>query len=228
MEQLCFFDRALNFVIGEFQDDSRICSNAKCGHRSRFTLRQGFCYGCYFRLTRFGDPDMGTNGGRQCGNCGRAAKTKLRGAIFCMGCDHRLRRYGDPNKGGLRRYSGEVPDGHRYCNGCKQILPLNKFTRNPTKAQGRASRCRPCDNIDQQARRYGLARQVVIEMMAGICAIDGCTRPAECIDHKHDLGLKNADAVRDALCQQHNFAIGHLSDNADEAYAIAKYLEKWS
>lgn len=45
----------------------------------------------------------------------------------------------------------------KHCAGCDQVLPLEQFHRNKVPLHGRASRCKPCANAENRARRAAKA-----------------------------------------------------------------------
>ena len=65
------------------------------------------------------------------------------------------------------------------CYLCGETKPVGAFTRDRSKASGRASRCRDCDN-ERSRRRYEanreeiLARYVPVPPREAVCAADGC------------------------------------------------------
>ena len=66
------------------------------------------------------------------------------------------------------------------------------------------------------------------EAQGGKCAVKGC--PARglalrlAVDHDHDIGLHNRNAVRGLLCKRHNRTIGDAGDDPEVFESMANYL----
>jgi hypothetical protein len=129
-----------------------------------------------------------------------------------------------------------VPDGHKWCPGCDQVLPLEDFARTKATAGGHHGYCRPCHNANGRAsrdrvggartyrlkRRYGMSAQEVDAMAAsqgGLCAL--CREaPAEHVDHDHRTGR-----VRGVLCFNCNGGLGQFRDREDLLASAIAYLQ---
>lgn len=75
----------------------------------------------------------------------------------------------------------------------------------------------------QHLKRQGWTYEAwlaAMEAQQGICAIEGCERPAECADHCHTSGR-----ARKLLCGSCNKALGLIYDNPAVARGLAAYLE---
>jgi hypothetical protein len=46
-----------------------------------------------------------------------------------------------------------IPEGHRRCQKCQGVLPLESFGRDRTRPCGRQYRCRSCDNHRRSVHR---------------------------------------------------------------------------
>jgi hypothetical protein len=61
-----------------------------------------------------------------------------------------------------------------------------------------------------------------VAAQGGLCAFDGCSRPAIHVDHDHDSG-----EFRGLLCGQHNMGLGLLGDTLAGLRAGVTYLERF-
>jgi hypothetical protein len=121
----------------------------------------------------------------------------------------------------------DVPAGHKFCRGCEQVLPLEKWPQRKNSRDGVATRCRACTSQRDRARnlsaKYGLSTTDVDERVSqqgGRCAI--CQQAAAVhVDHEHASG-----AIRGILCFPCNAAIGHLRDDPQIVRRAADYLEQ--
>jgi cytochrome c553 len=135
----------------------------------------------------------------------------------------------------------------QQCTRCKQIKPLDEFSKDSRKANGRAGMCKDCHNasakaskkhthykVDKEASkfysiksRYGLTMQQYQEMVKaqnGRCAICGKI-PTKAyglqVDHDHSSGK-----VRALLCHACNVTVGFINESPELAMQIAKYLNE--
>lgn len=129
----------------------------------------------------------------------------------------------------------------KHCPRCKQILPLDAFTK---RSNGYAvSKCRECmsayyyERADEvrdkaRARRFGIFPGTYEGMIAEFgarCMICGTTEPGGtgrnnkqfCIDHDERTGY-----VRGLLCTQCNVGIGMLKHDTEVLRSAIAYLEK--
>lgn len=130
-----------------------------------------------------------------------------------------------------------VPDGHRPCPDCEQVLPLAAFPRNHNTKSGFATYCEPCQNprsresrdrLHGGSRHYHLKRRygfgaAEVEAKAkeqfGICPI--CLTPGpQHVDHDHLTGK-----VRSVLCFNCNGGLGQFKDNPELLRRAADYVE---
>jgi hypothetical protein len=127
----------------------------------------------------------------------------------------------------------------KRCPCCGEIKPLEEFCRNKRSSDGRACYCKPCHNAKGRASvsrhggsrhyhfrdRYGIGAAEVaalIEGQGGLCAI--CrTKPAVQVDHSHAT-----NAVRTALCDGCNGALGAFNEDEGMLLRAIEYLIQWS
>ena len=143
-----------------------------------------------------------------------------------------------PRKGARYRTDQKtlIAAGQKYCPKCDQVLPLDRFSRNKSTANGYESHCRSCrsragnrvalDRMNETRflRRYGITveqRDALLRDQGGKCAI--CKRPLTrpCLDHDHATGR-----ARGLLCQQCNTLIGMSRDTVAILQAAISYLEE--
>ncbi|RBY97482.1 endonuclease [Blastococcus sp. TF02-8] len=144
------------------------------------------------------------------------------------------RRDGKPKRRHPR--DAVVPEGHKWCPDCEQILPFASFGRNAASKTGRTSYCKPCHNARGRRskdavggertyhlrRRYGITAAEADAMLAtqgGVCAICRAA-PAAHVDHDHDSG-----AVRALLCFNCNGGLGQFRDDPWLLRRAAFYVE---
>jgi hypothetical protein len=129
-----------------------------------------------------------------------------------------------------------IPDGHKWCPDCGDVLHLRHFVRSIASASGYSAYCKPCHNARSQAsrtkvggsrsyhltRRYGMTAAEadhMLEQQGGLCAV--CrTAPAQHVDHDHVNG-----AVRALLCFNCNGGLGQFRDDPELLRAAADYVE---
>jgi hypothetical protein len=161
-------------------------------------------------------------------------------AFYCR--DHARRRHetsrdrrtGSPTKRHPRGIA--VPEGHKWCPDCGEVLPFSSFGRNAASQTGRTSYCKPCHNARGRRakelvggertyhlrRRYGITAEeadALLEGQGGVCAI--CkVAPAGHVDHDHATG-----AVRALLCFNCNGGLGQFKDDPLLLHAAAYYVQ---
>lgn len=107
------------------------------------------------------------------------------------------------------------------CSTCKQVKPLDDFTRDRTVPGGRRARCRECSSSSYRAwfieRTYGITLDEYDRLLAsqgGVCAICAAEPNADAkafaVDHNHKTGM-----VRGILCQSCNLGIGQMGEDVD-------------
>ena len=141
----------------------------------------------------------------------------------------------------------------KTCNGCKNELPLERFSR---RLNGYQHLCKPCQSVyqknyvrrnDPKARalanrkwrlmkEFGITVEQYDAMLAeqnGVCAV--CKQPESLIhhltqkpsplsiDHCHSSGK-----VRQLLCNRCNTTLGKVADNPDLLEKLAAYLRRHS
>jgi hypothetical protein len=123
--------------------------------------------------------------------------------------------------------------GAKHCTNtaCKMInpQPLAKFSRRMGKALTYLSRCKDCCRWQERASTYGVNEETLRELLTkqgSMCANRECKRRLSggrdtCIDHDHSTG-----AVRGALCQMCNQALGRLSDSPSVIRGLLAYAER--
>jgi hypothetical protein len=160
-------------------------------------------------------------------------------AFYCK--EHARRRHRasrDARTGGPRRRHPRdtpVPEGHKWCPDCDQVLPLTSFGLNAASRNGRTSYCKPCHNIRGKKakellggertyhlrRRYGITAEeadAMLEEQGGLCAICKAA-PAVHVDHDHATG-----GVRSLLCFNCNGGLGQFKDDPALLRAAADYV----
>jgi hypothetical protein len=128
-------------------------------------------------------------------------------------------------RGKLVRERVEVPTGHKFCPGCREVSPLTNWHRNATSSDGYASYCKACrkeqGRLGHLKRTFGLEATefaALVGAQGGLCAI--CRdAPVKHLDHNHETG-----AVRGGLCGPCNMGLGQFRDDPNRLTAAAKYL----
>lgn len=129
-----------------------------------------------------------------------------------------------------------IPEGQRRCPDCKEIKPLDAFSRNRGDAHGRGNYCKPCHNArsaETRERLYGGGREyhlrarygigqadvdVMLEAQGHKCAVCKKADP-EHVDHDHATGK-----VRGMLCFNCNQALGNARDDIGVLRELIGYL----
>ena len=151
-------------------------------------------------------------------------------SFYCRDCSraksnahYRMRRLAS---GKSVRDVSWVPDGHRWCPGCKQALEEGNFDRSRRAASGFSSWCKACKrtvNRDAYFRRtYGLTRGELSRLRAAQddrCGICGEEEPQH-LDHDHSTGR-----IRRLLCQRCNHGLGLFRDDPYLLHVAALYVE---
>lgn len=131
----------------------------------------------------------------------------------------------------------------KVCTVCRKEKPLTDFYNRAASEDGKAYRCKSCDNKAVQKYRkensdsykkskkainlkhkYGISEEDHYEMMAsqeGRCKIclEDLTDPQ--VDHCHSSGK-----VRGLLCRRCNMGLGHFKDNVQTLENAIKYLKE--
>lgn len=137
-------------------------------------------------------------------------------------------------------------DGLKVCTGCREELPVARFSNQAALRDGLNPKCKACrkavadahyaanrERVIEQSgwnmvkHRYGITRadfEALLERQGGVCAICGRdqtdSRGARlCIDHDHETG-----EVRGLLCTPCNLAIGYFQDDIQRLADAAVYL----
>jgi hypothetical protein len=141
----------------------------------------------------------------------------------CAAAAYRLRR---ADEGQVSR-PAEVPEGHKFCRGCRRVLPVSDWSPRINANDGLAWQCKSClsakDRAKHLMRTYGMSVEdldAMLDWQHGVCAI--CqTAPAAHVDHDHESG-----SVRGLLCFRCNAALGQLGDDPLVVRRAARYLER--
>lgn len=157
---------------------------------------------------------------------GSHAKTWDKKQTYCRECFAAIYREKRESLGHVVR-PADVPAGHKFCRGCRTVLPLSAWSARSTTKDGYAFRCRACmagaDRAKHLIRTYGLTVSEVdrlLESQGGTCAIC-CTSPAVHVDHDHSTGK-----VRGILCFRCNAALGQFGDDPRVLRRAARYLDR--
>ena len=122
---------------------------------------------------------------------------------------HKAKRQAEGRES-ARKWREKNRERHRQM--CREWAAANK------------ARCAANAWIFKLRKKYGITPadyQLLFEEQKGKCAIVGCGRLADHIDHCHERGI-----VRGLLCKQCNWAIGYLGESTIRAAAIIEYLRK--
>jgi hypothetical protein len=129
----------------------------------------------------------------------------------------------------------------KFCPRCEQVLPVDQFVRNRSRAGGIGGYCRPCQNAQAAEsiarlhgntrhyhlrRRYGIGAadvEKMLETQGWICLVCHTTLTLKTahVDHDHATG-----AVRGILCFNCNGGLGQFRDDALVLRRAARYLER--
>lgn len=122
----------------------------------------------------------------------------------------------------------------KFCNVCKQNLPLARFYRG-SGSQGRMAQCKVC-RVDyaRWARLktlYGITKDEYLSMLeaqGGVCGVCGEPETRKggeflCVDHDHE-----SLQVRGLLCFRCNSALGLLQEDIEVVRQLCLYLTRAS
>ncbi|MDE3229139.1 MAG: endonuclease VII domain-containing protein [Chloroflexota bacterium] len=138
----------------------------------------------------------------------------------------------------------------KRCRTCKNHLPVEAFTRDWSKPDGRSTRCRQCtqqyfrryrsdnrEHIANLLKRHGLARKYRLtpeqwaameasqDSKCAICQIAfdiGIPAHSPMVDHDHRTGQ-----VRSLLCRRCNTMLGMAREQPAVLQAAIEYLNRW-
>lgn len=191
---------------------------------------------------------------RACRDCGQikpisefhvSPRRKHGRGSYCQPCFNERSKKSDAKRI-LEKHGREVqtplviPDGHRHCPDCTQVLPLEEFPRSKSGRGGRGSYCKPCHNargrevrlrLHGGSREYHLRRRykigqaefdAMLAAQGGKCAICEAPNP-EHVDHDH-----LSKEVRGILCFNCNTGLGHFKDNIANMHKSITYLRETS
>ena len=141
----------------------------------------------------------------------------------------------------------------KRCNGCKEILPVEKFSK---RLNGHQHLCKPCQSVYQKnyvrrkdpaarakanrkwrlGRYFGITPEQYDQMLHeqnGVCAV--CSQEEKVVnrktgkqsplsvDHCHSTGK-----IRSLLCNRCNVTLGRVSDDPTLLRRLANYVERHS
>ena len=118
----------------------------------------------------------------------------------------------------------------KTCITCGENKPSSGFGKNSSKNDGLQTYCKPCNNDYQRnwqyMKRYGITLDDYNRMFSeqnGCCAICGTHQLDEVLnlDHNHDT-----NEVRELLCSDCNWALGHAKEDIRRLQNMIQYLEK--
>lgn len=114
--------------------------------------------------------------------------------------------------------------GLRHCFRCRAWHPIEMFSIDKSRAQGRTASCKACTSLASTASRYGMSIAKLRDLLVrseGRCQL--CRREADklVVDHNHDTGR-----VRGILCSSCNVGMGLFGDDPAAMRAAADYLER--
>lgn len=144
----------------------------------------------------------------------------------------------------------------KYCSGCNESFSLDKFHKKGKDGyHSKCKKCinkqyREWHNRPKNKERrnkstrdrysplqkknfvlkanYGITLDIFNEMLKkqnGLCGICGADNPSGkgwCVDHNH-----STNQVRELLCTNCNFLLGHCKENAKILQDAIRYLDKW-
>jgi len=130
---------------------------------------------------------------------------------------------------------------HKWCPGCEQMLPRDRFYRDKSVSNGLRSYCKECTRQQNKARKrsreqnrkyniqkYGITideYDALLEAQDGCCAVCGTLYPGKqgrfCVDHDHTTGK-----IRGLLCATCNLGLGHFQDDVERLQLAIDYLNK--
>ena len=177
-------------------------------------------------------------GRKRCPDCGmdKAVSDFSRNAarpdglqFYCKQCfatrSARTYRERQRRKGKTVRERVEVPEGHKFCPGCRAVKLRTEWHRRTSSPDGLNVYCKACSKNrsrrDYLKRTFGLTPHELdsmIEMQGGVCALCRRGQP-EHIDHDHASGR-----VRGVLCGPCNMGLGLFKDDPKRLSAAIEYL----
>jgi hypothetical protein len=176
---------------------------------------------------------------KRCPSCGETKPSTSFGrnrslkdglSFYCLACNrersNRWYRESRRRMGLEVRDHSWLPDGFRWCGGCRQAVAHEDYTRNAGTASGFGSRCRACDRAANSAscfyRKYKLTQRALGDLRAGQqdrCAICGDPEPQH-LDHDHSTGK-----IRKLPCQRCNQGLGLFCDDPYLLHVAGLYVE---
>jgi hypothetical protein len=137
-----------------------------------------------------------------------------------------------------RKFTGT----EKWCAKCKSWKQHSAFSKNSARVSGLNVYCNDCmklrwkenkcpsqkpenKRVYDRQRRYGLSNEQFLSMWEeqnGLCAVVGCGKPIQDVDHDH-----KTNQVRALLCHACNRTLGLFQDNVIVIRNLAMYLEKF-
>lgn len=111
------------------------------------------------------------------------------------------------------------------CARCGELLNIQRFSPDSSKARGYKSWCKECDAKRVRAAKYGLTIHELEETLVRFenrCAICHSDKSL-CIDHDHDTR-----EVRGVLCSDCNLGLGRFKDDTELLNRAIQYLILYS
>lgn len=181
-----------------------------------------------------GDKELGTRGGKYCGECRRVIADSSEQREAERGRRRWLTKVADKAASGQRISvrTKDAPEGTKWCARCQDFRALTSFgaRKNQKKLP---SYCLPCQRAYNQERRltliFGLTwddYEAILAQQDGRCAIcRGKPRKfALSVDHDHKTG-----EIRGLLCSRCNHRLlGSANDDAERLRRAAEYLEEFA
>jgi len=133
----------------------------------------------------------------------------------------------------------------KFCNNCKNNLPLDSFGSDKTRKDKKSIYCLQCradlartaryakperGRSYSRFRRYGITNEQyndLFDAQNGQCAICGTDKPGRnhptlYVDHNHTTGQ-----VRGLLCCDCNLILGQAKENCEILLSAIEYLNHW-
>jgi hypothetical protein len=138
----------------------------------------------------------------------------------------------------------------KKCAKCGEVKPLDQFSNHTRQKDGKRSRCKVCESIDQKEaklkrlaedyegtrskerahnlkRMFGMSLEAYDEKLKaqdGVCAIcEGLCKSGKrlAVDHNHTTGK-----IRDLLCGNCNGGLGKFLESPELLLKAADYIRK--
>ena len=122
----------------------------------------------------------------------------------------------------VEEVEAKILAGLSWCYLCRDWYPIERFTLDRSRPDGRGSVCKPCVSLKCTASRYGISIAQARKLRTGneVCDICGRRRKLE-VDHNHKSG-----EIRGMLCRRCNGGLGQFLDDSELLRAALRYLEE--